>query len=49
MTAVFPLEKDERRAMKKERRAMMSVSHFRVIEGLDHSAETAAKRRKPIT
>lgn len=27
----------------------MSVSNFRVIEGLDHSAESAPKRRKPIT
>lgn len=35
--------------MKEERRAVMCVSNFRVIEGLDYSAESASKRRKPIT
>lgn len=43
--AVFSLEKD---TVKEERRVMMSVSNFRLIEGLVYSAESAPKRRKPI-
>lgn len=46
VTAVFPLEEDTR---KKERRAVMSVPNRRVMEGWDHSAESAPKRRKAIT
>lgn len=32
--------------MKGERRAVMSVSNLRVMEGWDHSAESAPKRKK---
>lgn len=43
--AVFPFEKD---TVKEERRVVMSVSNFRLIERLVYSAESAPKRRKPI-
>lgn len=43
--AVFPFEKD---TVKEERRVVMSVSNFRLIERLVYSAESAPKGRKPI-
>ena len=43
--AVFPLEKD---TVKEERRVVMSVYNFRLIERLVYSAKSAPKRRKPI-
>lgn len=33
--------------MKEGRRIVMSISNYRVIEGLDRSAESAPKKRKP--
>lgn len=34
--------------MKEEWRAVMSISNFRVMQGLDHSAQSAPNKENPL-